>query len=109
MPPEVPELPSDESKLGEFTLREVLAKHRDHKSCAGCHDRFDSIGVAFEGFGPIGERRTVDLGGRPVETVATLPDGVEREGVSGLHDYLRKHRQDEFIGDPPATVPPFAP
>ena len=96
-PPEVPELPNDESKLGELTLREVLAKHREHKSCAGCHDRFDSIGVAFEGFGPIGERRSVDLGGRPIETAATLPDGVAREGVSGLRDYLRQQRQDEFM------------
>jgi hypothetical protein len=96
-PPEVPELPSDESKLGELTLREVLAKHREHKSCAGCHDRFDSIGVVFEGFGPIGEQRSVDLGGRPIETAATLPDGIQRGGVSGLRDYLRQHRQDEFI------------
>ena len=96
-PPEVPELPSDESKLGEFTLREVLAKHREHPSCSVCHDRFDSLGVVFEGFGPIGELRSVDLGGRPVETAATLPDGVERKGVSGLRDYLRKHRQADFI------------
>jgi hypothetical protein len=96
-PPGVPEIPSDETKLGEFTLREVLAKHREHESCSVCHDRFDSIGVAFEGFGPIGERRSVDLGGRPVETAATLPDGVEREGVLGLREYLRKNRQDEFI------------
>src|SRR6185295_10113253 len=28
-PPKVPELPSDESKLGEMTLREVLAHHRE--------------------------------------------------------------------------------
>ena len=96
-PPEVPELPSDESKLGELTLREVLAKHRQHKNCAGCHDRFDSIGVALEGFGPIGERRSVDLGGRPVEIAATFPDGGARAGVSGLRDYLRDKRQEEFI------------
>ena len=46
-PPNVPELPNDESKLGELTLRETLAKHRDHASCAGCHDRFDAIGLGF--------------------------------------------------------------
>ena len=68
----MPELPSDEAKLGELTLRETLAKHREHKSCAGCHERFDSFGLVFEGYGPIGERREQDLGGRPVETRADV-------------------------------------
>jgi hypothetical protein len=96
-PAEVPELPKDESKLGELTLREVLAKHRDHRSCAGCHNKFDSVGVAFESFGPIGELRTKDLGGRPVETRATFPGGVEGAGLDGLKAYLRDRREEEFI------------
>src|SRR5262249_23500246 len=54
-PATVPELPSDEAKLGEKTLREALAIHRADKSCAGCHERFDGIGLTFEGYGPIGE------------------------------------------------------
>ena len=56
-PPHVPELPNDEAKLGDLTLREALARHRDDKSCAGCHERFDSFGLAFEGYGPVGEAR----------------------------------------------------
>jgi len=96
-PADVPELPGDESKLGERTLRKVLAKHREHKSCAGCHDKFDAIGVTFEGFGPIGELRTKDLGGRPVETKATFPGGSEGAGIDGLKAYLRDRRQDEFV------------
>src|SRR5262249_4635043 len=47
-PPTVPELPKDEAKLGELTLPQVLARHRDDPSCAACHRRFDSIGLAFE-------------------------------------------------------------
>jgi hypothetical protein len=106
-PPDVPELPADEAKLGERTLREMLAMHREHKNCAACHVRFDSIGLVFEGFGPIGERRTKDLGGRDVDTRATFPSrreksggdetAVEGTGVAGLRDYLREHRQDEFV------------
>jgi hypothetical protein len=95
-PPDVPDLPEDESKLGDLTLREVLAKHREHPSCAGCHEKFDSFGLAFEGFGPIGERRQVDLGGNPVDTSADLPDGSRRSGVSGLRSYLRAGREDAF-------------
>jgi hypothetical protein len=96
-PPNVPELPEDEAKLGELTLREALARHRDNKSCAGCHERIDSIGLAFEGFGPIGERRDKDLGGRPVSTTATFPGGHEGTGLKDLQAYLRKHRQEEYL------------
>jgi hypothetical protein len=74
-----------------------LARHRDNKSCAGCHRRFDSLGLVFEAFGPIGERREKDLGGRPVATMATFPDGSDREGLNGLRAYLREQRQDEFV------------
>jgi hypothetical protein len=96
-PPDVPELPADESQLGEKTLRETLAMHRAHQACAGCHDRFDSIGIAFEGFGPIGERRKIDLGGRAIDTLATFPDGSRRNGVAELRSYLQEQRETEFL------------
>jgi len=96
-PPNVPELPQDESKLGDLTLREALARHRDNKSCAGCHDRFDTIGLAFEGYGPVGELRTKDLGGRPVSTQAVFPGGKSGSGLIGIQEYLREHRQEEYL------------
>jgi hypothetical protein len=96
-PPTVPELPKDEASLGELTLPQVLARHRADKNCAGCHRRFDSVGLIFEGFGPIGERRARDLGGRPVQTVAAFPDGKDRSGLEGLREYLREKRQDDFL------------
>ncbi len=96
-PPNVPELPADESKLGELSLRDMLAKHREHSSCAGCHNRFDAIGLVFEGFGPIGERRERDLGGRPVQTQAILANGRELDGLNDLRSYLVEERQDEFL------------
>jgi hypothetical protein len=96
-PPTVPELPKDEAKLGELTLPQVLARHRADKSCAGCHRRFDSVGLVFEGFGPIGERRTKDLAGHAVQTGATFPDGKDRNGLPGLREYLRDKRQEDFV------------
>jgi hypothetical protein len=96
-PPSVPELPKDEANLGELTLAQVLARHRDDKACAGCHRRFDAVGLVFEDFGPIGERRQRDLGGRPVQTLATFPDGKDRQGLEGLQAYLREQRQEDFI------------
>jgi hypothetical protein len=96
-PPTVPELPKDEADLGSLTLPQLLARHRADKACAGCHNRFDSVGLVFEGFGPVGERRTKDLGGKPVSTAASFPDGRERDGLAGLRDYLLEKRQDEFV------------
>lgn len=95
-PPNVPELPADESKL-ELSLRETLAKHREHASCAGCHERFDSFGLVFEGYGPIGERRERDLGGRPVETAATFPGGANGTGIEGVLAYIKAHREADFV------------
>jgi hypothetical protein len=96
-PPNVPELPADEAKLGELTLRETLAKHRENPACAACHQRFDSFGLTFEGFGPIGERRLKDLGGKPVDTRAAFPGGGEGAGLDGLQTHLRERRQAEFL------------
>lgn len=96
-PPEVPELPKDEAQLGDLTLPQLLARHREHKSCAACHVRFDSIGLVFEGYGPIGERREKDLGNHPVQTKAIFPDGSEGDGLPGLKQYLQQHREQEFV------------
>jgi hypothetical protein len=96
-PPTVPQLPKDEANLGELTLPQLLARHRQVRSCAACHSRFDAVGLAFEGYGPVGERRAKDLGGRPVQTYATYPDGTERNGIDGLRAYLREKRQGDFV------------
>jgi hypothetical protein len=96
-PPTVPALPTDEANLGELTLRQTLERHRADKNCAGCHARFDSIGLVFEGYGPVGEVRTKDFAGHPVQTRATFPGGGEGDGLDGLRSYLRQHRQDEFL------------
>lgn len=96
-PPTVPELPKDEAQLGSLTLAQLLAKHRENKSCASCHARFDSLGLVFEGYGPIGERREKDLSGHAVETKAEFPGGSQGSGLAGLRDYLREHRQSDFI------------
>ena len=96
-PPAVPELPKDEAQLGELTLPQLLARHRDNVACAGCHQRFDAIGLAFEGYGPIGERRDKDLGGRPIDARAVFPDDSEGTGLDGLRRYLSEKRQDDFV------------
>ncbi len=95
-PAVVPELPQDEAKL-DLPLRDMLAKHRDNPSCASCHVRFDSFGLVFEDYGPVGEKRTKDLSGRAVDTRAEFPGGSQGAGFEGLRRYIHAHREKDFI------------
>ena len=95
-PPTVPELPQDESK-SHLSVRDMLAQHRQNPACASCHARFDTFGLAFEGYGPVGERRTKDLAGRAVDTSASFPGGSQGTGLEGLQTYIRTHREKDFV------------
>ncbi|MEO6238567.1 MAG: DUF1592 domain-containing protein, partial [Vicinamibacterales bacterium] len=95
-PPGVPQLPQDEAKL-DLPLRETMVRHRSDPACAACHARFDALGLVFEGYGPIGERRDRDLAGRPVDVSATFPGGSTGAGFDGLRRYIRDHRQQDFV------------
>ncbi len=96
-PPSVPELPKDEAATGDLSVRDLLARHRQDQQCATCHERFDAVGLAFEGYGPVGERRERDLGGRAVDAEADFPGGMRGDGLAGLQNYLRTQRQEQFV------------
>ncbi len=104
-PPVVPELPHDEAKL-DLPLRDVLARHRADPNCAQCHARFDALGLVFEGFGPVGERREKDLAGHPVDASANFPDHSDGAGVEGLRRYIHDRRQNDFVNN--VSGKPFA-
>ena len=100
-PAVVPELPADEARM-DLPLRQMLERHRSNPACASCHARFDSFGLAMEGFDPVGRPRSADLAGRPVDAGAVFPgkvagQGVAGQGVAGLQEYIRTHRQRDFV------------
>ncbi|MEO8051105.1 MAG: DUF1592 domain-containing protein [Acidobacteriota bacterium] len=95
-PPVVPELPQDESK-SDLPIRAMLAQHRANPMCAACHARFDVFGLAFEGYGPVGEARAQDLAGRPIDAKAVFPGGSEGDGLDGVLAYIRENRQNQFL------------
>jgi len=102
-PPVVPELPADESKM-ELPVRDALAQHRANPLCASCHAKFDPLGMAFEGFGPVGDARKTDMAGRPVDTKFDFTGGVkgvdvQGDGVSGLKAFIKASRQDVFVNN----------
>lgn len=95
-PADVPELPPGE-KQATKTIRELIKQHTEHPKCALCHTHFDSLGMALEGFDPIGRARTKDLAGRPIDDVAVFPNGKTGKGVPGLIDYIEQHRRQDFV------------
>ncbi len=87
----------DEANLGQQTLAQLLARHRADKACAGCHRRFDAVGLVFEDFGPIGERRDKDLSGHPVETQALFPMAGSEPACPACAITSADKRQDDFV------------
>lgn len=95
-PADVPELPKSE-RQADRTIRELLAAHVSDSQCAMCHRHFDSAGLAMEGFDAIGRSRTQDSAGRPIDTMALMPDGREAQGVTGLIEYVEQRRKADFV------------
>ncbi len=54
IPPEAPDQPR--------TMRQKLEAHKANGSCASCHDKLDSIGLAMEHFDSMGRYRVDDRG-----------------------------------------------
>ena len=95
-PADVPELPTTEEGA-MTTIRELLAAHVADAQCAMCHLHFDSLGLAMEGFDPIGRVRTADRAGRPINNEVELPNGKTAGGISGLIEYIMQHRREDFL------------
>jgi hypothetical protein len=95
-PADVPELPPGE-KQATATIRQLIKQHTENTKCAMCHVHFDSLGMALEGFDPIGRARTKDLAGRPIDDSVTFPDGTTARGIPGLIDFIEQHRRQDFV------------
>jgi hypothetical protein len=92
----------------ELPVRDALAAHRANPLCAACHAKFDPLGMAFEGFGPVGDARKTDMAGRPVDTKFDFAGAPEGDGVSGLQTYIKANRQDSFIDNLSRKLVAFA-
>ena len=64
---------------GAKTIRELLALHTKSESCAGCHARFDPVGLALENFDILGGWRTRYRGIEQGDRIS----GIDRAG----HDF----------------------
>ncbi|MES2596498.1 MAG: DUF1592 domain-containing protein [Verrucomicrobiota bacterium] len=79
-PPPPPSVPAVEPDIrGAKTIRDLLALHTTSKSCAGCHARFDPVGLALENFDVLGGWRTRYRGSEEGDRIT----GIDRAG----HDF----------------------
>jgi hypothetical protein len=77
-----------------LNARQQLEMHRNNPSCASCHVAMDPLGFALENFDAIGGFRRNDAGA-PIDASATMPDGSQFAGLSGLQRILLG-RKDQF-------------
>ncbi len=85
-PPPPTSVPAVEPDIrGAKTIRELLDLHTKSDSCAGCHARFDPVGLALENFDILGGWRTNYRGFETGESVT----GIDRAG----HDFAYRLTQ----------------
>ena len=104
-PPTVPQLPQDEAKL-DLPLRQMMERHRADPQCAACHAKFDAMGLVFEGYGPVGERRQTRSRQPPGRRLGDVPrrqPGRRRRRPARLHPRapaarVRRQRQRQAAG-----------
>lgn len=79
-PPPPASVPAVEPDIrGAKTIRDLLALHTKSKTCAGCHAKFDPVGLALENFDILGGWRVRYRGVEEGERVT----GIDRAG----HDF----------------------
>ncbi len=90
-PPNVEDLPENETGKPATTVRERLEQHRANPTCNACHAVMDPLGFALENFDAVGHWREIDRFSRdPIDSSGVLPSGA---GVNGPDD-LRKSLTD---------------
>jgi hypothetical protein len=95
-PPDVPPLEDNGRGRGfEGTLRQNLERHRADAKCAGCHNRMDPLGLAFENFNAMGQWREFERG-QNVDPTGRLVSGESFTGARELKQILVAKHKDAF-------------
>lgn len=92
-PPDIPELKVDKKK--KKSVREVLAAHRENKTCAACHDLIDPLGFSLDHYDVLGRWRDEE-GEAKIDASASMPSGETFEGLAGLKQILSE-RRDPYV------------
>jgi hypothetical protein len=84
-PPNVPALDEqDQKSVANLTVRQRTELHRTNPVCANCHKILDPIGFGLENFDAIGQWRSQDRNGTPIDATGELPGGKLFSGPKDL-------------------------
>lgn len=116
-PPPPPGVPAVEPDIrGAKTMRELIAQHTKAKSCAACHAKFDSVGLALENFDVMGAWRTRYRGLETGERITgidqtghdfsyTLANAVDASGaLADGHSFQNIHGLKELLAANPRQL-----
>jgi len=92
-PPDVPALKEPGQDGQPQSLRKRMELHRRSAVCASCHQRMDPLGFSLENFDALGKWRT-ESDGAPIDSAASLPDGTQFTGITGLRRLIEGHKED---------------
>jgi len=95
-PANVAPIEKDKKGKSKLTFRQKLEKHREDKACASCHAMMDPLGFAWDNFSAIGEWRTKDSKGKPVD-VKTNWRGNQINSFNDLQKLLTGKYRRKFI------------
>jgi mono/diheme cytochrome c family protein len=90
-PPNVPTLKENSEGGKIMSVRERLEEHRKNPSCATCHRVMDPLGFSLDNFDAIGEWRSKEAPGLPVDAAGQLADGTPVDGPVALRKALLRH------------------
>jgi hypothetical protein len=90
-PPNIPALKEANEGGKVLSVRERMEEHRKNPSCATCHRVMDPLGFSLENFDGVGEWRTKEAVGVPVDASGQLADGTKVDGPVALRQALKKH------------------
>lgn len=93
-PPGVPPLKEKSSRNKKSSIRQILEAHREHATCAACHDIIDPIGFGLENYDLFGRWREKERG-QPLDATGEFPSGEKFAGPAELKKILLK-RKDEL-------------
>ncbi len=103
-PPDIPAVEPDVT--GATTIREQLAKHRNHAACAACHARIDPPGFALESYDVIGglrESYRATESKKATDFVKRYPGLLGPDGKFGSHAHF--NYRDGPPVDPSGALP----
>lgn len=92
-PDDVPALSDSRGSDVPTTMRERMSQHSTDPACASCHQLMDPLGFALENFDAVGQWRTEDETGAPIDASGSLPDGSKLGGPADLRKVLLDRRE----------------